>query len=420
MKTKSLLLYDKNDLRLEEYELPPVGGGELLVKIMSDSLCMSSYKASLQGADHKRVPDNVSENPIIIGHEFCGEILEVGDSLRQSGKYRPGMRFSIQPAMKGTYEAAGYSFRYLGGDTQYAIIPKCYIDHDCVLPYKGDAWYKASMAEPVSCVIGAAHACYHTETGSYEHRMGTREKGKIAALAAAGPMGLAMLDYIIHGGRAPSLLVVTDIDQSRLDRAASILTPQEAAAHGVKLIYLNTNGCADPAAALRGFTGGDGYDDVFVFAPVAPVVEQADSILGYDGCLNFFAGPSDHGFKAKFNFYNVHYNATHIVGTSGGNTDDMKEALDLAAAGKINPSILITHVGGLDAARGATLRLPEIPGGKKLIYTHISMPLTAIADFGALGENDPLFAGLAQICARNGGLWSAEAEAFLLENAAGI
>ena len=182
MKTKALRLYGKKDLRLETFELPPIGDSELLVKIICDSLCMSSYKSSAQGADHKRVPNDVAENPTIIGHEFCGEILEAGSRIKDRAEYAPGRRFSIQPAMKGTYDAAGYSFKYLGGDAQYAIIPKCYIDQDCVLPYDGDAWFHASMAEPVSCVIGAAHASYHTEAGSYRHKMGVRAGGKMAAL----------------------------------------------------------------------------------------------------------------------------------------------------------------------------------------------------------------------------------------------
>ena len=45
------------------------------------------------------------------------------------------------------------------------------------------------------------------------------------------------------------------------------------------------------------------------------------------------------------------------------------------------------------------------------------MPMTAIADFAARGAGDPLFAGLAEICARNRGLWSFEAEQFLLARA---
>jgi threonine dehydrogenase-like Zn-dependent dehydrogenase len=421
MKTKALRQYGKKDLRLEEFDLPPVGDDELLVKIICDSICMSSYKSSSQGTDHKRVPNDVAENPIIIGHEFCGEIIEAGKNIKNSATravpLAPGRRFSIQPAMKGTYDAAGYSFKYVGGDTQYAIIPKCYIDQDCVLPYEGGAWYRASMAEPVSCVIGAAHASYHTEAGSYQHDMGIRANGKMAALAAAGPMGLAFIDYIIHNDRRPSTLVVTDIDDGRLARAASVLSPEDAARGGVELKYVNTRDLADPVASLRELSGGTGFDDVFVFAPVAPVVEQADAILAYDGCMNFFAGPSDIGFSAKFNFYNVHYNATHIVGTSGGNTDDMKEALAMASAGRINPSILITHIGGLDAARDTTLRLPEIPGGKKLIYTHISMPLTAIDDFREAGKTEPMFVKLAEMCERAGGLWNEEAERYLLANA---
>ena len=134
---------------------------------------------------------------------------------------------------------------------------------------------------------------------------------------------------------------------------------------------------------------------MYVYAPVKPVVEQGDKILGQDGCLNFFAGPTNPAFAADFNFYNVHYMATHVAGNSGGNTDDMIESLSMMSSGIINPSAMITHVGGLDAVIETTLNLPKIPGGKKLIYTQISMPLTAIADFRKLGESDEVFAKLA-------------------------
>ena len=148
---------------------------------------------------------------------------------------------------------------------------------------------------------------------------------------------------------------------------------------------------------------------------VAPLVEMGDKLLARDGCLNFFAGPIDSAFSAKFNFYNVHYASTHIAGTSGGNTDDMNESLDMMAKGKINPAAMITHIGGLTAAKDATLNLPNIKGGKKLIYTHIDMPLTAISDFEKLGETDPLFKQLAEITKKNNNLWCKEAEDVLLD-----
>ena len=131
----------------------------------------------------------------------------------------------------------------------------------------------------------------------------------------------------------------------------------------------------------------------------------------------FFAGPSTPDFSAQINFYNVHYAGTHLVGTSGGNIEDMREALDLMACGKINPAIMITHIGGITAAREATLNLPNLTGGKKLIYTHLTMPLVAIAEFNDLGQKSPFFAKLGAICERHRGLWNLEAEKFLLANA---
>jgi threonine dehydrogenase-like Zn-dependent dehydrogenase len=209
-------------------------------------------------------------------------------------------------------------------------------------------------------------------------------------------------------------LVITDIDQDRLDRAASLYTVDFARSKGIDLRYVNTREMKDPAAGLKELTGGSGYDDVFVFAPVVPIIEQADQILAFDGCLNFFAGPSDPNFTAPLNFYKVHYEFTHIVGTSGGNTDDMKEALEMMAKG-LDPAGLVTHIGGLDAVIDTTLRLPEIPGGKKLIYTHFEFPLTAISDFEEKGKINPVFAELHAACARHKGLWNVEAENIVLE-----
>jgi threonine dehydrogenase-like Zn-dependent dehydrogenase len=421
MKTKAVRLYGKNDLRLEEFELPPIKDDEILAKVICDSLCMSSYKAAIQGADHKRVPDNVAANPVIIGHEFAGELIEIGS--KWADRFKVGDKFSIQPALNyedgpvGILSAPGYSYSYIGGDATYVIIPNEVMERNCLLPYHGEGFYPASLAEPLSCVIGAMHANYHLTPGSYVHKMEIVDGGKMVILAGVGPMGMAAINFVLHReDRRPSLLVVTDIDQARLDRAASLYTVEFAASRGIELHYINTSVMQDPVEELRALTNGEGYNDVFVFAPVRSVVEQADAILGFDGCLNFFAGPSDPNFSAMLNFYNVHYAYTHVVGTSGGNNEDMLEALDMMNKG-LDPAGLITHIGGLNAVPEATLRLPEIPGGKKLIYTHINMSLTAISDFAELGRTNEVFSELASICDKYKGLWNVEAEAFLLANA---
>jgi threonine dehydrogenase-like Zn-dependent dehydrogenase len=270
----------------------------------------------------------------------------------------------------------------------------------------------------MSCIIGAVHAHYHVKPGTYQHIMEIVEGGNLALLAGCGPMGLGFIDYLLHGPIQPGLLVVTDIDEARIQRAQELFPAEEAKTHGVKLLYINT-AQEDIIQCVRELTDGNMMDDVFVLAPIPVVFEQGQSILGFEGTLNFFAGPTDTSLSAKLNIYDVHYNYHKVLGTSGGNTDDMREALDLMSDGKINPASMITHIGGITAVKETILHLPEIPGGKKLIYTSFDMPLVAITDLERLGNETEgvlgeLYRGLAPIVTNNKGLWSTEAEQFLL------
>ncbi len=420
MKTQAVRLYGKNDLRLEKFELPDMKPEEILAEVVTDSICMSTHKATLQGSDHKRVPEDISAHPVIIGHEFCGEIIAVGDEWKD--QYQPGQRFVVQPALnyKGSLDAPGYSFRHIGGDATRILIPKEVMEMGCLLDYTGDTFFYGSLVEPMSCIVGALRASYHVPQGTYNHIMGIRPGGTLAVLAGAGPMGLGLIDILLHGERRPAVCIVADIDDSRLRRAASLYPPEDAAGYGVKLRYVNTKNFHNPVEALQRLSPEGGFDDVFVMAPVTEVVELADRLLAKDGCMNFFAGPTRDDFSARINFYDMHYAFHHIVGTSGGNTEDMKISIRLMAEDRIHPSAMITHIGGLDAVIDTTKNLPGIPGGKKLIYTHIRLPLTALEDLEKLGEHDPFFADLAAITNNNNGLWCKDAEDYLLSHAPGI
>ena len=152
-----------------------------------------------------------------------------------------------------------------------------------------------------------------------------------------------------------------------------MITIEQAKEKGVELSYVNTASMENPIEELMAMTEGHGYDDVFVYVPNKQVAEMGDKLLAFDGCMNFFAGPTDNQF-------------------------------------------MVTHVGGIDSIIDATLNLPKIPGGKKLTYTMFDMPLTAIDDFAELGKTDPLFAKLDEACKRNRGMWSAEAERILFDH----
>lgn len=91
MKTKVAAIYGKQDVRIREFELPEISDNELLVSVISDSVCLSTWKAAKLGSEHKRVPDDLENHPVITGHECAGVIVEVGKNL--TGKYKKGQRF---------------------------------------------------------------------------------------------------------------------------------------------------------------------------------------------------------------------------------------------------------------------------------------------------------------------------------------
>ena len=412
MKTTAVRLYGEKDLRLESFELPEMKEDEILVKIISDSVCMSTYKLVQQGDKHKRVSESLSEHPAVIGHELSGIIVEAGS--RWKDKYQKGMKFTVQPEVTigGVSRTVGYNYGAYGGDSTYSILPAEVMETGSLILFKGESFFEASLSEPASCIIAGYHRMYHTSKTSHQHIMGVKEQGSQIILGACGPMGLECIDYALQIDNGPSLIVAVDVSDERIARAEKMLKPEDDTK---KLIFVNSGKLEDPVEELRALTAGYGYDDVFVYAPVRALIEQADKLLAEDGCLNFFAGPVDQSLSAEVNFYNVHYARTHTVGFTGSTNEDLYEALRLMEEGRIHPTVMVTHIGGLESAVDTTLNVPGIPGGKKLIYPHIDLPLTAIEDFRKLSEKDELFGRLADSCARHQGCWNAEAERILLE-----
>ena len=147
MKTKAVRLYGAMDLRLEEFELPEIKEDEVLLRVVTDSLCASTYKAVKQGSAHKRVPPDISTNPVIVGHEMCGEIVEVGNAIKD--QWKVGQKIVIQPALKleSGYDP-GYSYTMIGGSSLYAVVPKIVMERGCMIPFEGDSYFKGSMCTP--------------------------------------------------------------------------------------------------------------------------------------------------------------------------------------------------------------------------------------------------------------------------------
>ena len=414
MKTKAVRMYGAEDLRLEEFELPEIRETEVLLRVVTDSLCASTYKAVKQGTAHKRVPPDIAEKPVIIGHEMCGEIVKVGEALKDS--WKEGQRIVIQPALKleSGYDP-GYSHQYIGGAATYAVVPEIVLERGCMIPYEGDSFFKGSLVESLGCVLRGYKGFYHTDYSNYVRTDGAKKGGRLAILGGAGPMGIGAVE-LAAGYAGVSQVVVTDLNADRLAYAESKCPPAEAAKKGVSLTYLNTSDLADPVKTLIDLSEG-GFDDVFVMVPVPALFTMAEQICREDGCVNFFAGPAVHNMPGSLNLYRVHYDGIHVVGTAGSIPEDTVDTIRLIEQNAINPGAIVSHILGLGACIDTLMAMATPNGAKKVCYPALDIPLVAIDDLPELGKTDPLYAKLAEIVAANGGLWCAEAEAYLLANA---
>lgn len=418
MNTKAVRIYGVKDLRLEEFELPTMRDDEIEARIVTDSLCMSTYKVSNQGEKHKKLPNDLKNHPVIMGHEFCGVITKVGEKWKHL--YKPGDCFVAQPNLgRADTFSLGYSFPYVGGEATNVVIMNEAIEKGCLLPYKGEGFFEGALVEPLSCIVAGFKANFHLrDRNDYDHTMGIKENGALAILGGTGPMGFLAIDYAIHNDRRPKHLVVTGRTQSKLDMAKRLYPVEEAAKYGVTLTYVLTADEDDIVEELKALTpDAKGFDDIFLMAAKERLVTQAEQLLAYDGCLNFFAGPADSKFASTINFYNIHYNATHFVGTSGSNTQDMKDAIALIENKTVNVAKIATHIMGLNHVCESILNLPKMPGGKKIVYSGKEFPVT---DVSAFGENNELEKHLKKLVDAHDGLWNAEAEQYFLEHAKDI
>ena len=414
MKTKAVRLHGAMDVRYGEFDLPEINDNEVLLHVISDTICTSTYKAVVQGSAHKRVPDDVAENPIILGHEMCGEIAQVGKNLE--GKWHVGQRVLVQPSLKlENLKDPGYSYPYIGGNSIYAVVPEVVLERGCLFPFNGDSFFSGSLVESLGCVLRGYKQMYHIDYTNYHRTDGAKKGGKVAILAGAGPMGIGAVELAI-GYTGAKQVVVTDIDEGRLQDAAKKCSPEKAKVRGVSLSYVNTAGVENAAALLKEISNG-GFDDVMVMAPVASLFTLAEAICAEDGCINFFAGSATHELPGTLNLYRLHYDGIKVLGTTGSVPEDTVDIIKLIEDKAIETGALISHIVGLKALPEAIYAMKKPYGAKKVCYADLDIPLVALSDFAEMGKTDPLYKNLDEIVKRNGGTWCAEAEQYLLANA---
>jgi L-sorbose 1-phosphate reductase len=246
------------------------------------------------------------------------------------------------------------------------------------------------MARKVSVDVGRVH--YHRwvyvgGTGTdvakaYSDvpvRAALKPGGRAMFVGAGGPMGRMHVQRAIEFDNAPAVIVCSDVSDMRLGELCESFAGQ-ARDKGIDFICVNPMNKEAYAEAMARFKA-DGFDDIIVLAPVAPVIADSATWLGQKGVMNVFAGVA-RGTMASLDLSEAYLKQTRVIGHSASVMEDMLLVLDKTYSGQLSPNRSVAAVGSLSAAKDGLKAVKEATlAGKVVIYPHIKdFPLTPLAD----------------------------------------
>lgn len=274
------------------------------------------------------------------------------------------------------------------------------------------------IGRPVKIDVGRVHYDYIDYVGTSgsevaEAYAGGRDSELIAGgtawfIGAAGPMGQMHVQRAVRMADGPSKILCTDVDDERLNYLKAGVEGA-AAARGIEMVYVNPVAAGEEAlnSAMTSTTGGRGFDDIMVLAPVTSLIEGAVRHLADGGLMNIFAGVP-RGTIATMDLSATYLRGNRFVGSSGSRPQDMVDTLAMTESGELPTLNSMAAVGGIDAmADGVRGVKNACFPGKTVIFPHIRLPLTALTDLDQVAPE--VYAKL-----DDGKFWTNEAEEELL------
>lgn len=306
-------------VELRSAEEPKVGPGEVLIRVGAAGICGTDLHIY-----EDRFPCTV---PVILGHEFAGEIAEVGKGVT---RFAPGDRVVAEPHRGG----CGSCRHCLGGHVEICDEKKAigYRVDGCFAPYlvlpattlhrisPEVPYQKACVSEPLAVVVKAVLERSRVEPEDFVVVLGCGPIGLLAAAAARA-----------EGARC---VLVTGTDRDEQVRLA--------AARRMGIDHALNVQREDLVAKVRELTRGMGADLVVEASGAEPAIRQAFDVVRRDGriCALGINGKDD----VKVPWDTAIRKSLHVSCSYSSSWTSWERAVSLIESGKVNLDPLVTHV----------------------------------------------------------------------------
>jgi L-iditol 2-dehydrogenase len=324
---KATMLYGIKDLRIEDISTPKVESGEVLVKVKAATTCGTDLKIFQRGYVEK-----IIKLPTIFGHEWAGEVVEVGEDLEwpvkgmrvRAGNSAPCLHCTM--CQKGKYNLCENMIWLWGAYAEYIRVPArmVLVNMQEIPPHV--SYEEAAITEPLACVLHGAE-----EAGV--------KLGDAVAIIGAGPIGL--LHLLTAKRLGVEKVIVTDLVEERLNFAERLGADETINA-----------GKADVEESVRKLTRGYGADVVIEAIGLPSTWEQALKLVTRGGTVLEFGGCPP-GTEIKVNAEMLHYGEVRVMGAFHATPLHFRKALNLIASRTIDVRPLITRKMRLEEIREA-------------------------------------------------------------------
>ncbi|MBX5328516.1 MAG: zinc-binding dehydrogenase [Candidatus Bathyarchaeota archaeon] len=313
---KAAMLYGVKDLRIEEVEKPKVNTGEVLVKVKAATTCGTDLKIFQRGYVGK-----VIKLPTIFGHEWAGEVVEVGENLEwptkgmrvRAGNSAPCLHCTM--CQKGKYNLCENMIWLWGAYAEYIKVPARMVLVNMQEIPQHVSFEEAAVTEPLACVL---HGVEEADV----------KLGDSVAIIGAGPIGLLHMLTVKKMGVEKAIMI--DLVEERLNFAEKLGADETVNA-----------GKTDVIETVRKLTRDYGADVVIEAIGLPATWEQALRLVRKGGTVLEFGGCPP-GTEVKVNAEMLHYGEVTVMGAFHTTPLHFRKALNLIASRTIDVRPLIT------------------------------------------------------------------------------